>query len=99
MILPRLALNIYMGLAMTLTLAAGLFLLILKFIFKRNIKIKHFIYIPGLPLSYVLASISIMGPGSAATFNMARDFIYICLLAMAYYLLFVSLYKLKSNRL
>lgn len=96
-LLPRLALNYYFVLAIALFLMLFIIFFILKYIFKKTISTNILIYFLGLPLSFILGFLSIKG-FNGVSYYMTRDFIFICLQALAYYLLMISIMKLKISK-
>lgn len=90
-ILPRLALNFYFIL---ICIGSGL-LIILSLIVKKYRKfIKYIVFIP---ISYLLAYISICGL-NFYSFYLERDFVYIVILWLSLYLLSFSIIKLIENK-
>lgn len=97
-LLPRLALNMYLMAALGLFGVLSLLILIYKFILKKNLSIVNIAVILGLPFSYVLASFSIKGL-RGDTHYLTRDLFYILILTMAYYLLLISISKIIKNKI
>lgn len=94
LVLPRLLLNGLNSLALIFFVIGLIALILLK------LDKSYYIYILGLPLSYLAGLISIKGFSlSYETYSLSRELIFICLLSLAYYMLIIAIYNIKKNKL
>lgn len=97
-LLPRLVLNMYFLIALVILGVLLISLLIYRFLLKKNLSIVNVAVIIGIPISYLLSTISIKGFSGGATHYLIRDLFFITILATAYYLLIISISKIIKNK-
>lgn len=92
--LPRLVLRTFLSFMSILTTTLGLYL----FSFNKSFSIKRKFQIFGIPISVVLAYITITGI-DGATYYLQRDFFYILVVAFCYFLFLNSIFNIKMSKL